>query len=48
MQQHIQLYVNDFSVTLGSEGKNAITSLIQKAKNCGMITGAVDEDHIIA
>jgi len=48
MQQHIQLYVNDFSVTLGSEGENAITILIQKAKNCGMITDAMDEDHIIA
>ncbi|HNY08190.1 MAG TPA: 1,4-dihydroxy-6-naphthoate synthase [Bacteroidales bacterium] len=48
MQQHIQLYVNDFSVALGGEGKNAITILVQKAKDCGMIAGAVDDDLIVA
>lgn len=48
MQQHIQLYVNDFSVDLGGEGKNAITILVQKARDCGMITGTVDDDLIVA
>ncbi len=31
MQQHINLYVNDFSFNLGNEGRNAINTLYKKA-----------------
>lgn len=32
MRQHIELYVNDFSIDLGSEGKKAIETLYKTAK----------------
>ncbi|HVA98915.1 MAG TPA: 1,4-dihydroxy-6-naphthoate synthase [Bacteroidia bacterium] len=38
MQKHIQLYVNKYSVDLGSEGKKAIYTLFEKAENLGVIT----------
>lgn len=37
MRQHIDLYVNDYSVNLGEEGKNAIKKLLrvyQQSNNC--------------
>ena len=37
IKSHIGLYVNDFSIDLGAEGKEAITFLYQKAKEVGMI-----------
>ncbi len=37
IKSHIGLYVNEFSVDLGKEGKDAITFLYQKAKEVGMI-----------
>ena len=36
-QSHIGLYVNEFSRTLGQEGKNAISFLYEKAFQCGML-----------
>lgn len=36
-RSHIALYVNDFSVHLGNEGREAITFLYQKAFEVGMI-----------
>ncbi len=36
-QSHIKLYVNDFSVDLGAEGRDAISFLYQKAYEVGMI-----------
>lgn len=36
-QSHIKLYVNDFSVDLGSEGRDAISFLYQKACEVGII-----------
>jgi 1,4-dihydroxy-6-naphthoate synthase len=30
MMKHIQLYVNDYSVSLGKEGREAIVNLIQQ------------------
>ena len=36
MRSHIALYVNNFSVSLGSEGRNAITFLYQKAFENGL------------
>lgn len=32
MQQHIDLYVNDFSVALGEEGRQAVTYLFEQAR----------------
>ena len=37
IKSHIGLYVNEFSIDLGAEGKEAITFLYQKAKEVGMI-----------
>lgn len=39
MQQHIALYVNDFSVDLGEEGKAAITALYEVAADKKIIPG---------
>ncbi len=39
MRQHIDLYVNDYSVNLGEEGKNAIKKLLQvyqQTNNCSI------------
>lgn len=38
MQQHIQLYVNDFSLALGTEGKKAIAILFKKGKELGIFS----------
>ena len=32
MMQHVELYVNKYSVDLGSEGKNAITQMFNLAQ----------------
>ena len=37
IQQHIGLYVNDYSLDLGVEGKRAIRVLIEKAMSLGLI-----------
>ena len=37
MQQHVQLYVNNFSFDLGTEGKNAINNLFLKAYDSKII-----------
>ena len=37
MQQHIGLYVNDFSIDLGAEGKQAIEYLFHTATDLGLI-----------
>nr|MCR5455071.1 hypothetical protein [Bacteroidales bacterium] len=37
IKSHIGLYVNDFSIDLGTEGKEAISFLYQKAYEVGMI-----------
>ena len=37
MQQHVQLYVNDFSFKLGTEGRKAINTLYQKAYDLKLI-----------
>jgi 1,4-dihydroxy-6-naphthoate synthase len=39
MRQHIQLYVNAYSTDLGVTGRNAITTLFDKAKAGGLIKG---------
>lgn len=37
LQQHIELYVNEFSVTLGPEGRRAIQVLLERAVAAGVI-----------
>jgi 1,4-dihydroxy-6-naphthoate synthase len=38
IQQHIETYVNDFSVDLGDKGREAIYTLFEKSINAGMIS----------
>jgi len=40
MYQHIDLYVNDYSVDLGSEGRRAVEVLFERAKTVGVIPQA--------
>ncbi len=37
IKQHIELYVNDFSVDVGQEGEKAVTELISRAEDAGII-----------
>jgi 1,4-dihydroxy-6-naphthoate synthase len=37
MYQHIDLYVNEFSVDLGEEGRRAVEVLFERAKDAGVI-----------
>jgi len=37
MKQHIDLYVNDFSISLGNRGKEAINRLFEEGKKAGLI-----------
>ena len=37
VQQHIKLYVNDYSVNLGSKGHEAIRFLFEKGKQLGLL-----------
>lgn len=41
MNQHIELYVNAYSVDLGEEGRNAVTTLFDRAKTSGVIPQAL-------
>jgi 1,4-dihydroxy-6-naphthoate synthase len=43
MYRHIDLYVNDYSVDLGAEGKRAVEVLFEKAAATGIVP-AVKED----
>jgi 1,4-dihydroxy-6-naphthoate synthase len=43
MRKHIELYVNSYSTDLGEKGRNAINILFEKAKEGGIITGAMPE-----
>ncbi|MBW2655294.1 MAG: 1,4-dihydroxy-6-naphthoate synthase, partial [Deltaproteobacteria bacterium] len=37
IQQHIELYVNDFSKNIGEKGEAAITTFFEKARASGLI-----------
>lgn len=37
LMQHVELYVNDWTVDLGEEGRRALAALSQQAKRCGVI-----------
>ena len=41
-QQHIDLYVNDFSVTLGVDGKKAIQTLFDEGKKSGLLPEIIE------
>ena len=43
MQSHINLYVNDFSLELGIEGKKAINTLYEEAIKNGILSGIPDD-----
>jgi 1,4-dihydroxy-6-naphthoate synthase len=40
MYRHIDLYVNDYSLDLGPEGKRAVEMLFERARKAGIIHGA--------
>lgn len=37
IKQHIELYVNKFSINVGDEGDKAVTELISRAENAGLV-----------
>lgn len=46
MKQHIQLYVNEYSVNLGDDGKKAIEFLFKKGKEVGLV-GELQNDLFV-
>ena len=42
MYKHIDLYVNDFSVDLGAEGRHAVEVLFERAHAAGIIPARVE------
>jgi 1,4-dihydroxy-6-naphthoate synthase len=42
MYRHIDLYVNEYSVDLGTEGRRAVTMLFDRAKATGLIPAVTD------
>lgn len=47
MRQHIALYVNDYSKELGKEGKEAISFLIKRSTELGIISKMVTEPYFV-
>lgn len=43
MMQHVKLYVNKYSIDLGSEGRNAITQMFNLAQEKGIIPNLTNE-----
>lgn len=46
LKKHIHLFVNDFSLSLGNQGKNAIETLYKRAKECRLIENIPTEMFI--
>lgn len=46
IQKHIKLFVNKFSINLKKEGKNAIYTMLNEAKNAGLISTVRDDIFI--
>ncbi len=42
MKKHISLYVNDFSLSLGTRGRKAVDTLFEMAIKCGVISSIPD------
>ena len=36
-RQHIELYVNEFSVDLGAEGRRAVEELLRRGRDAGQL-----------
>jgi len=47
MYQHIDLYVNEYSVDLGAEGRRAVQMLFDRARRSGLVP-AIDRDLLLA
>ena len=43
MYRHIDLYVNDFSVNLGSEGRRAVEVLFERGRAAGTVPPVAEE-----
>ncbi len=43
MQKHVDLYVNDFTVDYGTEGRAAIGRLLGRAREAGLLAGGQDK-----
>ena len=48
MYRHIDLYVNDYSVDLGAEGRRAVEPLFERAKAAGIIPAWTDNLFLAA
>jgi 1,4-dihydroxy-6-naphthoate synthase len=48
MYRHIDLYVNDYSVDLGAEGRRAVETLFERAKAAGIIPAWTDNLFLAA
>jgi len=46
MRKHIDLYVNEYTTSLGTEGRNAIDTLFAKAKESGIIQQPFDRIYL--
>jgi 1,4-dihydroxy-6-naphthoate synthase len=43
MYRHIDLYVNDFSMNLGSEGRRAVEVLFERGRTTGTVPPVAEE-----
>ena len=43
MYQHIDLYVNEYSVDLGSDGRRAVEVLFDRARRAGLVPAVPDD-----
>lgn len=48
ISSHIGLYVNDFSKSLGEEGKNAVTQMYERALKAGVIQNPVPTESLFS
>lgn len=46
LMQHVQLYVNDWTVELGDVGRSALAKLSQKAKQAGIVPPAIADIEV--
>jgi 1,4-dihydroxy-6-naphthoate synthase len=46
MRKHIQLYVNEYSLSLGDEGRKAVDTLFQRAKSLQLTHGNLDNIYL--
>lgn len=46
MRKHIQLYVNEYSLSLGSEGRKAVDKLFQRAKSLQLTQGNIENIYL--